>query len=115
MDSAKEVQGSFVNLEGELFYKIANYDKMDDFFMSLTRSSDVWNFLWAKGDITAGRQNADHAIFQYGTADRIADFKYTTGSYTAVAVEKDGQRGILGGIREIFGHERRSRCGRFWT
>lgn len=92
MDSAKEVQGSFVNLEGELFYKIANYDKMDDFFMSLTSSSDIWNFLWAKGGITAGRQNADHAIFQYGTADRIADFKYTTGSYTAVAVEKDGQR-----------------------
>ena len=56
--------------------------------MTITSSGDVWNFLWAKGGITAGRKNADHAIFQYGTADRIADYKYTTGSYTAIQVER---------------------------
>ena len=87
MSNSKDVKGYFVILEGEKFYKLENYDRMDDFFMTITSSSDVWNFLWAKGGITAGRKNADHAIFQYGTADRIADYKYTTGSYTAIQVE----------------------------
>ena len=87
MSNSKDVKGHFVILEGEKFYKLENYDRMDDFFMTITSSSDVWNFLWAKGGITAGRKNADHAIFQYGTADRIADYKYTTGSYTAIQVE----------------------------
>ena len=83
----KEINGAFTVLDGERFYKIENYDLMDDFFMTITSSSDVWNFLWSKGGITAGRMNADHAIFQYGTADKISDYKYTTGSYTAVAIE----------------------------
>lgn len=88
MKNMKEIKGSFTELEGEKFYKIENFDRMDDFFMTITSSSDVWNFLWAKGGITAGRMNADHAIFQYGTADKISDYKYTTGSYTAIAVQQ---------------------------
>ena len=88
MSNSKGVKGDFVILDGEKFYKLENYDRMDDFFMTITSSGDVWNFLWAKGGITAGRKNADHAIFQYGTADRIADYKYTTGSYTAIQVER---------------------------
>lgn len=88
MSNSKGVKGDFVILDGERFYKLENYDRMDDFFMTITSSGDVWNFLWAKGGITAGRKNADHAIFQYGTADRISDYKYTTGSYTAIQVER---------------------------
>ena len=84
MSNSKGVKGDFVILDGEKFYKLENYDRMDDFFMTITSSGDVWNFLWAKGGITAGRKNADNAIFQYGTADRIADYKYTTGGWRAV-------------------------------
>ena len=88
MSNSKGVKGDFVILDGEKFYKLENYDRMDDFFMTITSFGDVWNFLWAKGGITAGRKNADHAIFHYGTADRISDYKYTTGSYTAIQVER---------------------------
>ena len=42
----KEINGAFTVLDGERFYKIENYDLMDDFFMTITSSSDVWNFLW---------------------------------------------------------------------
>ncbi|MBQ0051830.1 MAG: hypothetical protein KBT11_07190 [Treponema sp.] len=87
----KKVNGSFVQLDGQRFYKIENYDCMEDFFITLTSSSDVWNFLWSKGGITAGRCNADHAIFQYATCDKVSDFKYTTGSYTAVAITENGK------------------------
>ena len=37
----KQVKGNQVFLDGEAFYKIQNYDCMDDFFMTITSSSDV--------------------------------------------------------------------------
>ena len=42
----EKTQGSFTTLNGERYYKIANYDQMDDFFMTITSSSDIWNFIW---------------------------------------------------------------------
>ncbi len=80
-------KGSFVTLDGEQFYRIENYYAMDDFFMTITSSSDIWNFCWAQGGITAGRINADHAVFPYYTADKVSDDKTYTGSYTSIAAE----------------------------
>jgi len=87
----KNCEGKFVQLDGETFYCIENYDRMADFFMTITSSSDVWNTLWSQGGLTAGRIDCDHAIFPYYTADKIADAKTYTGSYTAVlaAVKND--------------------------
>ncbi|MCR5217255.1 hypothetical protein [Treponema sp.] len=85
----KEVKGSFVNLDGQQFYKIQNYDCMEDFFMTITSSCDVWNFCWSKGGITAGRRDCDHALFPYYTADKVSDGKNVTGPATIIAV-KDG-------------------------
>ncbi len=87
---AKEVKGSFVKLNGETFYKIENYDFMEDFFMTITSSCDVWNFCWSQGGITAGRKDCDHAVFPYYTADKLSDVKNVTGPYTALAVKKNG-------------------------
>ena len=83
---AKTIFGKFVKLDGEQFYKIENYDKMEDFFMTITSSSDIWNFCWAQGGVTCGRKDSDHAIFPYYTADKISDIKGGTGPYTAIAV-----------------------------
>lgn len=88
---SKEVKGTFVNLDGEKFYCIKNYDCMEDFFMTITSSSDVWNFCWAQGGITAGRINSNHAIFPYYTVDKVSDLKNVTGSWTGIAVKKDGK------------------------
>lgn len=82
--------GSFTTLDGEAFYKIENYDQMEDFFMTITSSSDIWNFCWSQGGITAGRRDANHAIFPYYTADKVSDMKSVTGSYTAIAVDTNG-------------------------
>ncbi|MBE6353675.1 hypothetical protein [Treponema sp.] len=86
----KEVKGSFVNLDGQQFYKIENYDCMEDFFMTITSSCDVWNFCWSKGGITAGRRDCDHAVFPYYTADKVSDAKLVTGPATAIAVKESG-------------------------
>lgn len=87
-----KAQGSFVSLNNELFYCIKNYNLMDNFFMTITSASDVWNTLWSKGGITAGRIDCDHAIFPYYTADKVADGKDFTGSCTVILVEKDEQK-----------------------
>ena len=83
----KKAKGYFTTLNGEQFYKIENYDCMDDFFMTITSASDIWNFCWAQGGITAGRIDCDHALFPYYTADKVSDAKSYTGSYTAIRIE----------------------------
>ncbi len=87
----KKVQGYFTTLSGEngQFYKIENYDCMDDFFMTITSASDVWNFCWSQGGITAGRIDCNHALFPYGTADKVSDAKTYTGSYTAIKINDE--------------------------
>src|SRR5574344_1876798 len=87
----KVCKGSFTTHHGKQFYKIENYDDMEDFFMTITSASDVWNFCWSQGGITAGRIDCDHAIFPYYTADKVSDAKSYTGSYTAIAVEQAGK------------------------
>ena len=82
-----QTKGYFTKLDGEDFYKIENYNQMDDFFMTITSSSDIWNFCWAKGGITAGRIDCDHAIFPYYTADKVQDAAPYTGAYTLIAVK----------------------------
>ena len=91
----KKVSGFFTELDGEKFYKIENYDCMEDFFMTITSSSDIWNFCWSQGGITAGRVNCDYAVFPYYTADKVSDAKISTGHYAAVAVKRpDGKNEI---------------------
>ncbi len=90
----KKANGHFTTLNGEQFYKIENYDYMDDFFMTITSSSDIWNFCWSQGGITAGRIDCDHAVFPYYTADKVSDAKSYTGSYTAIRVG-DGDKAVV--------------------
>ena len=58
-----EVKGEYVNLEGETFYKIENYNQMKDFFISVVSDSDHWMFISTRGGLTAGRVNSESALF----------------------------------------------------
>ena len=78
----------FVDRFGGRYYRIANVDRMPVFFMNVVRSSDVWLFLASNGALSAGRANADHALFPYQTVDRIYDASAHTGGCTAVLCER---------------------------
>ncbi|REE07983.1 hypothetical protein DFQ09_10944 [Winogradskyella pacifica] len=86
-----EVNGELVKLHNEDYYKISNSDKMRPFFMSLVSNSNHWLFISSNGALTAGRKNANNALFPYYTDDKITESLETTGSKTIVQVHKDGK------------------------
>ena len=85
------VIGGYVTLDGEDYYRIANSHLMPDFFMSLVGAGDHWMFISSNGAVTAGRQNADQALFPYGADDQISSARGDNGPTTLVRMTIDGQ------------------------
>src|SRR5688572_8734274 len=85
------VQGGTVQLDGEDFYRIANYDQMRPFFMSIVSDADHWMFISSTGALTAGRRNPDAALFPYCTDDKIHDSAEITGSKTLLLVRRQAR------------------------
>ena len=84
-----DVDGGYVSMLGDTFYKINNYDGMPSFFMSIVSSSDHWMFISSTGGLTAGRVSAEQALFPYYTDDKITENFENTGSKTIVLVTRD--------------------------
>lgn len=82
----KPVDGSFLSMDGDRFYRIANYQEMTPFFMSLVSPSDHWLFIASNGGLTAGRVNAESSLFPYYTDDKIIDGAEYTGAKTIIRV-----------------------------
>lgn len=87
----KKVEGRFMPIDNESFYQIVHYDEMPPFFISLASDSDLWMFISSTGGLTAGRRNADTALFPYYTDDKIADSGDITGSKTIMHVIREGK------------------------
>lgn len=85
-----EVNGAYVTIAGESFYKISNVDCMDPFFMSIVSSSDHWMFIGSNGGLSAGRVDSENALFPYYTHDKLIQSAGETGSYSAFLVQKNG-------------------------
>ena len=83
-----DVDGRFVDIQGEKFYKISNYNHMPDFFMTIVSDSDHWLFISSNGSLSAGRKDRDNALFPYYTVDKIHDYCGITGSKSIFQVEK---------------------------
>lgn len=84
------VSGVFVDLEGGRYYKISEYDKMPPFFISLVSGSDHWLFVSTGGGLTAGRVDAESAIFPYYTEDKLADTASSAGNVCRVRLIREG-------------------------
>ena len=82
---------NIVEIEGEKYYKIANNDKMRPFFMSIVSDSNHWMFISSNGGLSAGRKNAEFALFPYYTDDKITEFADITGSKSIFQIRFDGQ------------------------
>jgi hypothetical protein len=107
--NANPIGGGQVMLEGEEFYRIANYDRMRPFFMSVVSDADHWMFVSSNGALTAGRRNADLALFPYYTDDKIRDTAEVTGSKTILIVQRHDRNQLWEPFSERSGGTYRTR------
>ena len=83
------IEGEFISMLGDTFYKIKNYDAMQPFFMSIVSSSNHWLFISSTGGLSAGRVSAEQALFPYYTVDKITENYETTGNKSILLVTRD--------------------------
>ena len=89
-----DAQGEIVEIGGERYFKITNSNAMAPFLMSLVSGSDQWMFASSTGALTAGRRNADNALFPYYTDDKIHDSVDLTGAKTIIRVTMGERTGL---------------------
>jgi len=91
-----------IEIKGEKFYKIENCDAMRPFFMSIVSDSNHWLFISSNGGLTAGRKNAEFALFPYYTDDKITEFADITGSKTIFQIHSNNQTNLWEPFSERF-------------
>ncbi len=88
------VEGGYAEMLGETYHCIRAYDQMPPFFMSVVSSSDHWMFISSTGGLSAGRANAESALFPYTTDDKLSENSDNTG-HVAVVLATKGDRTLL--------------------
>ena len=87
-----EIVLTFEEFGDEKFLMISNHNQMRPFFMSIVSDSDHWMFISSNGGLSAGRKNAEYALFPYYTDDKITEFADITGSKSIFRIgTKDGK------------------------
>ncbi|MEY4070842.1 MAG: hypothetical protein RL721_1456 [Candidatus Eisenbacteria bacterium] len=79
---------STVVADGESWHRIHDFDRMPPFLISLPSASDLWMFVSSGGGLTAGRVDADGALFPYETVDKLHDAHHHTGPVSVLRVQR---------------------------
>lgn len=85
----KKITLTDIIIDNESYYKISNSDEIRPFFMSIVSDSNHWMFISSNGGLTAGRKNAEYALFPYYTDDKITESADITGNKSIFKVQKD--------------------------
>ncbi|WP_020570649.1 hypothetical protein [Neolewinella persica] len=80
-----------VKLAGERYFKLTDNDEMRPFFMSIVSDANHWMFISSNGGLTAGRKDAEYALFPYYTDDKITESAEITGSKSIFRVHRNGE------------------------
>ena len=88
------IQGDYVSILGETYYKIQDYDALEPFFISLVSSSDHWLFISTSGGLSAGRVSAEQALFPYYTEDKLAENSESAGHKALLLVTRAGRTSL---------------------
>jgi len=78
---------NIVEIDNDRYFQLANHDAMRPFFMSIVSDSNHWMFISSNGGLTAGRRDAEHALFPYSTDDKITQSVEHTGSKTIFRIQ----------------------------
>ena len=75
---------------------------MRPFFMSIVSDSNHWMFISSNGGLTAGRKNAEYALFPYYTDDKITESVDITGSKSIFQIHHNNEIHIWEPFSERF-------------
>ena len=81
-------KGYLIDISGESYFCIEDYDQMPPFLMSIVSSTDLWMYLSSNGSLTAGRKNYNNVLFPYETDDKIHLSGHLTGPKTIIRIKK---------------------------
>ena len=81
------VKGQYIEIDGERFYCIENYNHMQPFFISLASDTDLWMYISSTGGLTCGRRNPEQVLFPYYTDDKITENYEQTGPKTILRIQ----------------------------
>ena len=81
------VKGQYIDIQGERFYCIENYNHMQPFFISLASDTDLWMYISSTGGLTCGRRNPEQVLFPYYTDDKITESYEQTGPKTILRIQ----------------------------
>jgi hypothetical protein len=88
--TAEETLLREVQIDNQPYYQILNVDTMRSFFMSILSDSNHWLFIASNGGLSAGRKDAERALFPYYTDDKIIESAEITGAKTIFRIQKEG-------------------------
>lgn len=93
---------SVEKIKNEEWFKISNVDSLRPFFMSIVSDSNHWMFISSNGGLSAGRKNAEYALFPYYTDDKITEAADITGSKTIIQILKGSELAVWEPFSERF-------------
>jgi len=83
-----EARGTFVDADGERWYRIDGLERMAPFLTALSCDSDLWAYISTAGSLAAGRRDQERSFFPYQTVDKIHARWESTGPRTWVLIER---------------------------
>ena len=79
---------AYALIDGESWFQIEDSHLMPEFFTTPVSPDNHWMFVSSNGAVTAGRKDAEHALFPYYSCDKLADMSESSGSLTLIRVQK---------------------------
>jgi hypothetical protein len=89
---AGERRDGLADVDGQRHYVIDDVDRMPPFLMSVVSDGDRWMFVSSSGALTAGRGDANTALFPYVTDDRLHSAAGQIGPVTRLWIDTPGER-----------------------
>src|SRR6056297_858063 len=88
----RHVTGGLVHIGDDRWYRIDGVERMEPFLTTVVSDGDLWMFVSSAGPLTAGRMDADHALWPYETDDRLHRMAGRSGPVTMLTRRVEGRR-----------------------
>jgi hypothetical protein len=94
-DDRSEPAGELAHIDGEQYYRLTGFDRLEPFLISIASDTDLWMYISSSEGLTAGRVNEDGAVFPYETEDKLHFGHHTTGPISLFRVDRQNGDSVI--------------------